>query len=124
MQQLKTLGNRIRALRKKKRLSTDYIGAKCGIQGAAVRRWERNETRPTVEDLAILSRILGVRVDEILLGQPDDHHVVTVDIKPGQSISIEVNAAESGGPEVVYHPPIEVSDNRPAAKKKRRKKTA
>jgi len=122
---LSKLAAQLRMLRKARGLTTNQVGAKCGIQPHAVRRWERGETKPTIDNLAVLSRLYQCGADEILFGNSDEKHVVTVDVEPGQTVQIEVNAAELKGPKTQYRPPIKIqndSKNRPTTNGKPKRK--
>ena len=126
---LSKLALNLRRLRKERGLTTNQVADKCGIQPHAVRRWERAETKPTVDHIAVISRLYQCGADEILFGNSDDKHVVTVDVEPGQTVQIEVNAAELKGPKTQYRPPIKIqndSKKRPPinGKPKRKRKKA
>ncbi len=66
------LGERLKALRKSKRMSRDELGKRLGVTGAAVYKWETGKAEPNVATLQALSEMYGVTVDELLSeGIPD-----------------------------------------------------
>ena len=54
----------IKELRKKKKLSQKDVGKLLGISDRAVSRWELGETNPTATNLAMLSQIFGVPIND------------------------------------------------------------
>ena len=122
---VRDLAIRLRKLRNDKHLSTNQVSAKLGIQPHAVRRWERGETKPTIDHIAELSRLYEVSVEQIFFWEESEKHFVTVDVKPGQTIQIEVNAAMEDLPIVNYRPPIKIENDskkkQPVARKRKRK---
>lgn len=66
-----TLGKRIGALRREKGLKQDELAEKLGISPQAVSKWETDQTCPDISLLPTLAKILGVSVDELLLGKQE-----------------------------------------------------
>lgn len=60
------IGENIQRLRKEKGLSQEYVAQKIGISRQSISLWEKNKTAPSIENLVVLSEILGVTVDELL----------------------------------------------------------
>lgn len=61
-----SLGNMILELRKKKGLSQEQLGEKVNVTRQTISNWELNETTPNPEQLKLLSKALGVSIDELL----------------------------------------------------------
>lgn len=57
---------KICTLRKAKGLTQEQLGAKLGISGQAVSKWEKGETLPDILLLPDLCKILGISADELL----------------------------------------------------------
>lgn len=57
---------RLRTLRKQKHLKQKEIADFVGVERCTVSRWETGDTRPRIDDLPRLARILGCTVDELL----------------------------------------------------------
>lgn len=60
------LGSNILELRKKKGLSQEELSEKVGVTRQTISNWELNETGPNPEQLKLLSKALGVSVDELI----------------------------------------------------------
>ena len=73
-----TLGKRIAALRREKELKQDELAAKLGVSPQAVSKWENDQTCPDISILPLLAKILGVSVDELLLGKQQEAPAVRV----------------------------------------------
>ncbi len=67
-----TLGKRIAILRRAKELKQDELAEKLGVSPQAVSKWENDQTCPDISLLPLLSKILGVSVDELLSGQKEE----------------------------------------------------
>jgi transcriptional regulator with XRE-family HTH domain len=61
-----SLGEKILKLRKKKGLSQEELGDKIKVTRQTISNWELNETSPNPSQLKLLSRELGVSIDELL----------------------------------------------------------
>ena len=59
------LSERIAALRKERGLTQEQLGKMVGVSSQAVGKWEKGGT-PDVELLPILSRQLGVTIDNLV----------------------------------------------------------
>lgn len=68
MAEIETIGQRIKRLRKAMKLSQIQAGKVIGISGVAVGGWERDESKPTGENLYRLARLLNVDESVILYG--------------------------------------------------------
>ena len=61
-----SLGEKILKLRKKKGLSQEELGDKINVTRQTISNWELGETSPNPNQLKLLSRELGVSIDELL----------------------------------------------------------
>ena len=73
-----TLGKRIAALRREKRLKQDELAEKLGVSAQAVSKWENDQTCPDISLLPSLAKTLGVSVDELLSGKQESAPIVQV----------------------------------------------
>ena len=62
------MAERFTQLRKKAGFSQEELAAKLGISRQAVSKWERAESSPDTDNLIALSRLYGISLDELLLG--------------------------------------------------------
>jgi len=66
---LKETGNRIKALRVNSGYTVEEIAGYMGFSGPqAVYKWEWGKSLPAVDNLYALSRLFGVSIDKILVG--------------------------------------------------------
>lgn len=61
-----TLGEKMRELRKSRRMSQETVAELVGISRQAVNKWERDQSTPSTENLFKLAEILGTSVDQLL----------------------------------------------------------
>lgn len=61
-----TLGEKIKEARKQAGLSQEQLSEKLGISRSAVAKWEIDRGIPDVDNLKILSQLLGVSIDYLL----------------------------------------------------------
>ena len=61
-----TLGEKIRHARKQCGLSQEQLSEKLCVSRSAIAKWETGKGLPDVENLKLLSRLLGVSVDSLL----------------------------------------------------------
>ena len=66
-----TLGEKIRAARRKCGLSQEQLAEKMSVSRSAIAKWELNKTEPTASALIALSAFFGETTD-FLLGLTDD----------------------------------------------------
>lgn len=70
---MKATGNRIRDLRKERKMKIEDIVEYMGFESQqAVYKWQRGESLPTVDNLYALSRLFGTTVDDILVGSDEE----------------------------------------------------
>lgn len=61
-----TLGNKIYELRKKKNLTQEDLAILLDISDKAISKWENGTSKPTIENLSKLSKILDISLDELI----------------------------------------------------------
>ena len=101
------LGERLRVLRKERHFNAELLAGACGVKAGAYRRWERNETEPSVSQAIELARVYQMTLDEMLFGSGEGGSVVSVDVEPGQEVTVRIsgNAAQ---PKVSYQPAVKI----------------
>ncbi|MBE5791423.1 MAG: helix-turn-helix transcriptional regulator [Clostridia bacterium] len=75
-----TLGKRIAQYRKEKGLTQEALAQAMNVSAQAVSKWENDLTCPDIASLPLLSKILGVTVDELLSGKSEN--LPTVAMQP------------------------------------------
>lgn len=65
-----TLGEKIRSLRLKKKLSQDEFGDKLGMNGRNVSRYENNHVRPRLKMLQKMAKVLDVPLEDLQSARP------------------------------------------------------
>ncbi len=65
----KTIGARIADLRRAKGYSQEYVAEQLGVSRQAVSKWEQDQSAPDTYNLIALSRLLGVTVEYIAVGE-------------------------------------------------------
>ena len=73
-----TLGKRIAQYRKEKGFTQEALAQAMNVSAQAVSKWENDQTCPDIASLPQLSRILGVSVDELLMGKQENLPAVTM----------------------------------------------
>lgn len=63
---MKPINEKIRELRKAKGLTQEALGARLGISGQAVAKWEKGESMPDILLLTDLCKLLGTSADTLL----------------------------------------------------------
>ena len=71
-----TIGETIRQARKAKKMTQDDLGALMGVKKGTISSWEVGRSTPDSDDLAALSRVLEVPVDEFYTGRNRRRDVV------------------------------------------------
>lgn len=62
---MKTVGERIAALRKDRGITQEGLAGIIGISSQAISKWENNVTMPDIMLLPIIADTLGVTIDEL-----------------------------------------------------------
>lgn len=60
------IGNKIKELRKKRRITQEQLAEKIGVSFQAVSKWENDIALPDITLLPVIARFFGVSTDEIL----------------------------------------------------------
>jgi len=63
------LGARIKECRSARKLTLQQVGDHFGINRASVSDWERDQTRPDLDRLVSLARLLNTTTDYLLVGK-------------------------------------------------------
>ena len=74
---VKETGTRIKSLRVSNGYSVEEVAGYMGFTGPqAVYKWEWGRSLPTVDNLFALSRLYGVAIEEILVGNDEFFHYI------------------------------------------------
>ncbi len=73
-----SIGEKIQYYRKKAGLSQEELGQKLFVSRQTVSQWEQDKTVPTVDNLVLLKKVLGVSTDDLL----DDIEIEDGEQKP------------------------------------------
>jgi len=103
------LGERLRELRKQRHLNAELLATACGVKAGAYRRWERNETEPSVSQAIELARVYQMSLDEMLFGSGESGSIVSVDVEPGQEVTVRISGNEAK-PRVSYQPAVKLEN--------------
>lgn len=63
---LKAFGDRVRELREKEGMSQDQLGYECGVSRLTILRIENGHYETGIASLALLAKVLGVEVTELV----------------------------------------------------------
>lgn len=87
------LGERIKALRKERRMSLSELAEKAGVAKSYLSSIERNmQTNPSIQFIEKVSDALGVSVNDILY----DYNKIAIDDLDNEWLEIVIEAMESG----------------------------
>ena len=104
------VGERLRTLRRSRKFSAELLADACGVKAGAYRRWERNETEPSISQAIALSRVYQTSLDNMLFGSSDEASMIAVDVEPGQRVTVRIVANEAT-PKVKYQPAIKLKNS-------------
>lgn len=91
-----TVGERIQALRKSKKLSQVSLAKIVGVSNVAISQWERSETEPKGENLMSLASALGCSPSHLHYGEAGDGNVSYVaPYKPGKRYPV-ISSVQAG----------------------------
>ncbi|GEM_PF-1178666 len=80
-----TLGERIKDLRKKARMSQKELALKVGVEGGSLGNWERDNREPSISYIAeineVLKPILGDNLFYLITGKRPEEHINAITIK-------------------------------------------
>ena len=112
------VGKNIKVIRESKKMSQEELANACGHTTDSARSWiskiESGKRNTTTEEIANIARILGVA--------PSRLFDLTVTLKDGKTITVEVTNGRKIGESVLYYPAPKVC--RTGKLKKRKNKTA
>lgn len=64
-----TLGERLKAYRHSEGLSQEQLAEKLNVSRQAITKWENDRGLPDIDNLIAISRMLGVTLDELVMGE-------------------------------------------------------
>ena len=64
-----TLGERIKSYRKAEGLSQEALAEKLRVSRQAITKWENDNGVPDIDNLIVLSKLMGITLDELVLGE-------------------------------------------------------
>lgn len=67
-----TLGERIKKFRTAKGMSQDELAEKINVSRQAITKWENDKGVPDIDNLIKLSRIMGITLDELVIGDENN----------------------------------------------------
>lgn len=67
-----TLGERIKNYRKELGLSQEELAEKINVSRQAITKWENDSGIPDIDNLISLSKIMGVSLDELVMGEKEN----------------------------------------------------
>ena len=102
-------GDRLRALRKERKFSAVRLSQECGVKAGAYRRWERNETEPSISQALSLAGVYQITIDEMLFGSSGTGSLLSVDVEPGQQVVVRV-LGRSTSASRKYEPAINIEN--------------
>jgi transcriptional regulator with XRE-family HTH domain len=65
------MGRRLQQGREAKRFTLDFVARCVGKHVRTVKRWEQEITKPSIEDVDLLSRLYGVTPTHLLHGEEE-----------------------------------------------------
>lgn len=102
-----TIGQRIAKLRKAKGMSQEKLAEKMGVSSQAVSKWENDASCPDISLLPLLSKLLGVTVDELLTGNSDQVQLLPESQrKPLEELTLRVRVNSAEGDKVRINLPM------------------
>jgi HTH-type transcriptional regulator, cell division transcriptional repressor len=78
---MNTFGSRLKAFRVERGLTQENIAHEVGVSIGAISQWERDGTEPNFAALTAIRRVLGVSLDELIIG-PDARAAEEATLKP------------------------------------------
>ena len=108
MNETKTMGQRIAALRKAKRMTQDALARELGVSPQAVSKWENDLSCPDIALLPRLAKVLGVSADYLLGGEEADAHARQEAPQPGpeeERPGIHVESEDGNSFDIRFDPP-------------------
>lgn len=75
-----TLGERIKNYRQKVGLSQEQLAEKIKVSRQAITKWENDSGIPDIDNLISLSKVMGISLDELVMGEKENENNIS-DIK-------------------------------------------
>ena len=66
-----TLGERIKNYRQKTGLSQEQLAEKINVSRQAITKWENDSGIPDIDNLILLSKVMGISLDELVMGEKE-----------------------------------------------------
>ena len=66
------LGKKILELRKKENLSQEQLAEKINVSRQAITKWENDNGIPDIDNLISLSKVMGISLDELVMGEKEN----------------------------------------------------
>lgn len=67
-----TLGERIKNYRQKAGLSQEQLAEKINVSRQAITKWENDSGIPDIDNLISLSKVMGLSLDELVMGEKEN----------------------------------------------------
>lgn len=67
-----TLGERIKKYRRMEGLSQDLLAEKLNVSRQAITKWENDNGVPDIDNLIALSKLMGISLDELVMGENEE----------------------------------------------------
>ena len=67
-----TLGERIKRYRQMQGLSQEELAEKINVSRQAITKWENDNGIPDIDNLIALSKIMGITLDELVMGEKEE----------------------------------------------------
>ena len=80
-----TLSERILRARKIKKLSREELAEQMGVSAMTIRRWEKFNTSPRMEEIHKLAQVLNIPVSELIDTPSENENAPQIQVIPSQS---------------------------------------
>ncbi len=111
---MKTFGERLELLIKKKQMNQPILAEKLGKKGRnVISNWVTGKAKPSADDLVLLAEILGTTTDYLLLGSEENNELDSLR-RENELMRKTLNAyerAEKAEKEIAQYKNIEVVSN-------------
>lgn len=67
---MKDIGSKIKKLREDKGIKPEFFAEAIGMSKSTLERIEKGEKSPTLEEVSIISKELGISEEELIFGEP------------------------------------------------------
>lgn len=67
-----TLGEKIKKYRQKLGLSQEQLAEKINVSRQAITKWENDSGIPDIDNLISLSKVMGISLDELVMGEKEN----------------------------------------------------